>query len=404
MKYQYLNRNSFDTYLLLIVIFLPLLFIGDGLSKFYLIDKGVINRISLFIRILFEITIIAFLLKNINEKINIYLSLLALLFIVFVVGQFLIENENNFIENFISFNKYIYIFLVFLFFQKILRYSVKYQKKIYNLLILLFMVNIIFVLLGVVFEISFFKSFYDANYRFGYNGVFLAGNESSFVLISMISLLYFRAFYENGSKILVLLSIVASLLSGMKAVYAFILLLSFFHIFYKMKKINFLLLIPIILYGLSVVWEYLMSNEFQLLISFFMKTLETKGLIHMLLSGRNEILVNESILVLDNWNFLNFLFGGRDVVNYIMEMDFFDLVLFFGAFGTLVYCYLFYKSFIQELLWHNFFTFFIFSILTLSFLGGHFLTSPTAAMYFTLVILYFQNYRIKQYAKNTINK
>jgi len=147
-----------------------------------------------------------------------------------------------------------------------------------------------------------------------------------------------------------------------------------------------------------------MSEEFQLLISFFMKTLETKGIVYMLLSGRNEILANESILIMNNWNFLNFFFGGRDVVNYIMEMDFFDLIFFFGGFGSLIYIYLFYKSFIQKLLWHKFFTFFIFSILLLSFLGGHFLTSPTTAVYFTLVILYFQNYRIKQHEKNTINK
>ena len=405
-NYRLLRFNFFNIniYLVIILFFLLLLFIGDGVSKYLVIQGNSLSRISLVVRFLFEIVIITYLLKNIKRNTSIYISAIALLLITFVLGQFLIENENNLIENFISFNKYIYLFLVFAFLQKILLLSDRDKNKIYNLLTNLFILNMIFVSLGLIFELNFFKSFHDMDYRFGYNGVFLAGNESSFVLISIMSLFYFKAFYEDGSKILLLLFIFISMLSGMKAIYAFIMLLLLFHISYKMKKIHFLWIIPIILYTSSIVLEYIMSEEFQLLISFFMKTLETKGIVYMLLSGRNEILANESILIMNNWNFLNFFFGGRDVVNYIMEMDFFDLIFFFGGFGSLIYIYLFYKSFIQKLLWHKFFTFFIFSILLLSFLGGHFLTSPTTAVYFTLVILYFQNYRIKQHEKNTINK
>jgi hypothetical protein len=241
------------------------------------------------------------------------------------------------------------------------------------------------------------------NYRFGYNGIFLAGNESSFVLICMISFLYFQAYYENGSKLFLLVAVLASLLSGMKAVYLFVFLLGIFHLVLKFKKIHLIWLVPLSVYiGIQVI-DYLKSEEFQTLIAFFMRTLKNNGLLYMMLSGRNEILMNESIIILQDWTFLNFLIGGRNVILYIMEMDFFDLILFFGAFGSLIYLYLFYKLFVKKLLLHKFFTFFIFSILLLSFFGGHFMTSPTSAGYFSLVIIYFQNYRLKQDAKHIIN-
>ncbi|MBE0515393.1 hypothetical protein, partial [Sulfurimonas sp.] len=268
---------------------------------------------------------------------------------------------------------------------------------------ILFFMNIVFIFSGLAFDLNFFESFYDMDYRFGYNGVFLAGNESSFVLISMLGFLYFRAYYENGSKLFLLIALLASLLSGMKAVYLFVILLLFFHLVQKMRKIHLVWLIPIGIYATTQVIGYIQSEEFQTLIAFFMRTLETKGLMHMMLSGRNEILMNESVQVLESWTFLNFLFGGRNVLVFIMEMDFFDLLLFFGGLGSLIYTYLFYKMFIQKLIWHKFFTFFTFSVLVLAFFGGHFLTSPTSAVYFSLVIIYFQNYRLKNYAKHPTN-
>lgn len=395
------KKLTINNFIIITLLFIPLMFLSDGISKFITVQGSDVTRISLLVRLLFEVSIITYLLIYIKKTKLIYLSALAVLLVSFVTGQFLIENQNNFIENFISFNKYIFLFLTYLFFQKILFLKENQQDLIYMILKVLFFINIIFIFSGLAFDLNFFESFYEANYRFGYDGVFIAGNEASFVLICMLAFLYFRAYYENGSKLFLLIALLASLLSGMKAVYLFVLLLGAFHLVLKFKKVHFIWLIPLSVYPVFLIVNYLQSEEFQTLIAFFMRTLENKGFFYMMLSGRNEILMNESSLVLKNWTFLNFFFGGRDVVNYIMEMDFFDLILFFGAFGSLVYIYLFYKMFIQKLIWHKFFTFFIFSILLLAFFGGHFLTSPTTAVYFSLIIIYFQNYRLKQYAKNS---
>jgi len=391
-----INYKKIDTFMIILIIFLPLLFISDGVSKYLTVQGSNPGRIFLMVRLLFEMIIIFYLLKNIKKDIAIYFGALGLLFVFFAVGQLSIGNDNDFIENFISFNKYIFLFLVYIFLKKILYLSEEKRNFVYKILTFLFIVNIIFIFIGFIFEISFFESFYNMDYRFGYDGIFLAGNEASFVLISMISFFYFKTFYEDGSLLLLLASISASLLSGMKAVYIYLSLLAVFHIIFKMKKKYFVLLIPLSVYASGFAIEYIKSEQFQILISFFLKIYEEEGLFYMLLSGRNEILAHESNLVMKDWSLINYLFGGRDTVKYIMEMDFFDLILFFGGVGSLIYIYLFYKFFIQKLLWHKYLTFFIFSILILAFWGGHFLTSAVTATYFTLVVLYFQSYRLEQ--------
>lgn len=394
------KKLTLNTFVIITLFFLPLMFTADGISKYLTVQGSDFTRISLLVRLLFEVSIITYLFIYIKKTKFIYLSALVLLLTFFVIGQFLIENQDNFIENFISFNKYIFLFLSYLFFQRLFSLKENQQDFIYLMLKALFFTNIVFIFSGLVFDLKFFESFYDMDYRFGYSGVFLAGNESSFVLISMLGFLYFRAYYENGSKLFLLIALLASLLSGMKAVYLFVVLLLFFHLVHKMKKIHFVWFIPIGIYITTQAIGYIQSEEFQTLIAFFMRVVEEKGFLYMLMGGRQEILANEFLVVLENWTFLNFFIGGSMIEKYIIEMDLFDLILFFGAFGSLIYIYLFYKIFIQKLIWHKFFTFFIVTILALAFFGGHFLTSPTTAVYFSLVIIYFQNYRSQQYAKN----
>ena len=398
------KNNKINFFTTISLLFLPLLFISDGISKYFMVQGMDFYRLSLFIRMLFEVIIIVYILLHIKKYSLKILVGLLFLFISFLLGQMGIDNLNNLNENFISFNKYIYLFLVYLFFLHILKLKEQQFNRIYKLLEVLFLLNIIAVFSGLIFDLNFFESFYNMNYRFGYNGIYLAGNESSFVLICMIAYLYFKAFYENGSKIFLSIVVLSTLLSGMKAVYIFLILLILFHLFNKVKIWTLFFMMLILSFTSNYVFEYLSSNEFQHLISFFINTLEEKGWWYMILSGRNMILETESALVMNQWGIINYLFGGRDVTQYIMEMDLFDLLLFFGILGGTTYLYLFYQVFIQKIGKHAFFRFFIFSILLLSFFGGHFLTSPTTAVYFVLVILYFKNYRMKQHAKNTINK
>lgn len=391
-----INRYEIQikTILLSVVIsFLLLLFFSDGLSKYFTVIGDDFTRISLIARLLFETFIIGYLLYYLNRVTLNYMAILGILFLFFINGQLLIGNLNNLYETFITYNKYIYLFLVYLFFKAFL--NKENSKKVYNIMTSIFILNILAIFLGFIFELPYFESFHNMDHRPGYNGVFIAGNESSFVLICMISFFYFRVFYENNSKLLLFIAIIASLLSGMKAVYIFLVLLGLFHFFNRAKLKNILFLSPLFLIALYFIVNYLQSEHFYNLIEFFMVTLEEKGFFYMIISGRNTIVANEGAMILENWTFLNYLIGGQNIVQFIMEMDFFDLFFFFGLLGMILYLGLFYQSFMKGLMQYKFFIFFFFTLLTLAFFGGHFFKSPTTALYFTLVVLYFQNSRIK---------
>lgn len=397
-------KSRFDIFIFIISLFIPLIFISDGLAKYFLVHGVDFGRVTLFVRLIFEIIIVFYLRFRINlTNLKIFLLILTLLGMT-LLGQMLIGSNHNIIENLITFNKYIFIFIIFIFFKRLLGYSEKKKKFVFTILNVLFATNILFIFLGFIFEIEFFKTFYHKDYRFGYDGIFKAGNEASYVMISMLAYLYYKAFYEKGNKYLLVFALLASLLSGLKAVYAFIGILAIYHVAKKLKMIYLLLLVPIVIFSYGYLLEYIMSEQFQHLISFFQHTYEEHGLIYMVLSGRNEILAHESLEVMSHWTWLNYLIGGVDTSTYWMEMDFFDLILFFGIFGTLIYGYVFYTLFIRYPYVDGYPYFFIFSILSLAFFGGHFLTSPTAALYFTLTLIYLQNKKLEKNEKNIINK
>jgi hypothetical protein len=197
-----LKINKIDCYVFMIIFFIFSDFLADGISKYLLVQGNGFYRISLLVNIVFEIIIIFYLLININKTIFKYFFLIIILYICFIIGQLLINNLNNFFESIIQFNKYIYVFLIYLFLYKILYIENKKRLYIYrSLMIVIFLISIT-IFIGLIFNIVFFKTFYYANYRFGYNGVFIAGNESSYVFIILISFLYFKAFYERESKFL----------------------------------------------------------------------------------------------------------------------------------------------------------------------------------------------------------
>ncbi len=366
------------------------MFISDGVSKVLAIYGSSFSRISLITRFAFETIIVFWIILKVNYSIVKYLTFIFILLVFFLLGQSSIGNINDISESFITFNKYIYLFLVYLFLREIIQLSEAQCNIVFKLLYFLFFINILCVLCGYMFKINFFEAYYSKEYRFGYNGVFLAPNESSYIFMSMVSLFYYRAIYENKSKVILILSILASLITGMKAVYLFLILLLLFHAINHMKKKYLFILISfsILLFGYLI--RYLQSDEFKSLIALFIRLYEEKGLLHMLLTGRDDLLINESPLVFKKWTFINYLTGGVNIKIYSIEMDFFDLLLFFGLLGSILYVFIFFQTFINGLLKHAFAKFFIFSILALSFFGGHFLYSPSSAVYFSLVIIYFR--------------
>ncbi|HZY80883.1 MAG TPA: hypothetical protein VFE50_15270, partial [Cyclobacteriaceae bacterium] len=93
--------------------------------------------------------------------------------------------------------------------------------------------------------------------------------------------------------------------------------------------------------------------------------------------------------VLSHWTFVNYLFGGEDPMNFLVEMDFFDLFLFMGLVGFVIYFVLLFSTVFRFNKKQPFHLFFVTIYLTLAFLGGHFFSSVINAVYLCLICMFF---------------
>lgn len=382
-------------YTFIISFFIIAEFISNLATKYAYYNQQSFYRYSLIVRTIFEVIMIFHLCLNLDKKrLKIFIAII-LLFYCFIFGQLIIQLPDIY-ESFITFNKYIYLFIAYLFSEEILSLPYRDKEKIYSLITKIFILNTVFILIGVIFNISIFKSFPTMSYRFGYNGVFMAGNEASYVIICGLSFFYYKCVYEKTNSRLFFFFLLGAMLSGMKAVYIFIILLSAFHLFSKMKLKQIIKYIGFILApALLFTIYYIQSQYFIKHTAFFQRAYQDHGLFYMLVSGRNTIMEKEGSIILSQWTPINYFIGGQQISKYIMEMSFFDLFFFFGLAGSVLYLILFYHLLMKGLMKYKFFIFFFFALLSLAFFGGHFFKSPTLAMYFSLIVISFQSSKLK---------
>jgi hypothetical protein len=379
-------------YTLFVIILLLATLASDVVSKYLAVQGHEFSRASLIVRFIFEIGMLIYLFLHLKRKELVPLIFILILFVLVFAGQLIIGNSDKFFEHFVYFNKYVYMFILYIFFSKLLFLEESKKDLIFDMFKLIILVHIVSVFIGLFFEIDFLKTFYDKDYRFGYNGFIKAANESSIVIVLILSFLYFRVIFENGSKLLLFISIIFALLSGLKAVYAFIFLLGIYHALIEKSKLILAIIIIFFVYIFIYADDILNNESIQMFISYYFRTVEDQGWLYMLLSGRQEYLDLRLLELMEDWSFFNFLIGGQDITVYMVEMDFFDLFLFFGLLGSAIYLYLFYWLFVKKLLCERFFLFFFLSILSMAFFSGHFFTSSIGATFFVLVTIYFQNH------------
>lgn len=335
-------------------------------------------RVSLFFK--FFLTICFFLeLKKIR-----YITALAILTLIYMFSFFIFHgNDLNIVllvENFIIFSKYLFFPVTFLFFIKFLNDKeliIIYKKQFETI----FIINNIFIIVGALFSITFFKT-YMGN-RFGYNGVFLSQNVSSYIML--ISCFHFIGtslyFKENRITYLkLLLSLVAISLMGTKTVYFSLLLFFIFTLFLIRRKI-----ILIFLFFLILITIIGFKSSF---FSVFYDIYIEKDFWYSLTSVRSEYVESRFLFNLSNhWSFGNYLIGGSFLQSYkLVEMSFLDLFLFFGVIGVGIYLYLVYC--VMKDLIKNTYNLIVIAILFFaSFFSGHFFQSGSVSLYLAIFLL-----------------
>lgn len=280
------------------------------------------------------------------KKTSKILKILGLITTTFVVGQFLIKEPYNIaVElsqgNIYYFNRYIYL-LVFIIFINSIKIKRQAFIKTYTYFERFLYLNSVVIIIGFLFHIELFRS-YEYSERFGFSGLLSKPGEASFLYMTAIICNYYlwSLYRENIFLLKTILFITISLFLGQKKIFLFLFLLMLVHIIYKFKYRR----IALTALSSSLIIMYFFRNY--LIISiiklspFWEASYQQNGLLYVITSFRNVLLERAHIHVEENWNFLNYIFGGIKLGVYKTEFGFADVFFFFGIFGILYYIYIF---------------------------------------------------------------
>lgn len=373
-------------------------YFADGVGKILRRSGSDFYRYSAFVKGIFEIIILIFSAITINKsKLNIFYSILILTGL-FLIGQFFLSlnfKDLNFFENFNTLFKYFFLFIFALLAIDIIqmkRFPV-WAWKIYKNIIIL---NAGLILVGFILDVDFLRT-YEGPWRFGFDGLIVAQNEATFIFIFAVTIAYYRRFYQGINEYFFWIVLVASLFVATKAIYLFIILLFFYHLFIKVSLKNILIfglsfgLIGYLLFATLI--NAILLNSYEV----FMYVYRTEGLTYALFSGRNVFIEAKLLpLISEQWTIFNFFVGGQDVVAHYIEMGFIDLFLFFGFFGFILYLFVFYQIFKLLPFKGNFQIFFALTLGLIIATAGHFFESGIAGIHFIMMIIILRNYSLSK--------
>jgi hypothetical protein len=336
-----INLSDFNKQTFFFLSMFVLFLITDALNVIFpdIIPNDYPFRMSAFSRGLCLIILIsAYLICN-------YKKLTLWIIIVFVSINFLLFYQLTYALKdtlywSVNFGKIIFPFF---FFWGLIYLSNKDFKKLEKFFLFFIIVQICIVFLAFIFDWNIFWAYNKA--RFGYSGLIIARNEASFFYV-IAGRFIFAKWIETKQKIflLILTGIFASsLLLGAKAVYifiiSFIIYFFFFYISKYFKRKYLLILSCLAAIILLIIGAYITG-----LLDFFINFYHEKGLITTVFSLRNELFMERVPLVLDNWTFINYLFGSMNPAASLIEMDIIDLFLFAGLIGSVIYYFMLFNT------------------------------------------------------------
>jgi hypothetical protein len=376
-------------------IALVVFFISDGLNKLlFLITENDTPFFSpsLFSRMIFEIFAWLLISVYIDKKRFQFIESVLLLLIMYIIGLIFYlkdyEFDFRYFYHLSLFNKYLFTFCVYYFLYKLRESDL--IERLMSLCETIFVINSVFAIAGAVLKIQLFKSYPFFDYRFGYNGIIPAVNESSLFYFIALSYLYYKKFILKRDLGISYSIIVAALIVGTKAMYLFIVTLIIFHFLRTSTlKARIMAIAGIsIMTAVATWWYYSSYSEF--VVGYFTHLINEKGVFSALVSGRDEYFRTKFFENMQLWNSVNYLFGGQDQLRFLIEMDLFDVFLFFGIIGTSLYFILIFSSIFNLNFKKKFNLFFVCIYFILAALGGHFFASAVNALYLVIFCLFLQ--------------
>ena len=249
------------------------------------------------------------------------------------------------------------------------------QDKTYDYFNVFIVLVIFTTFLGWLFDIDYFKTY--SNSRFGYMGVLPKSITASFFYI--FSILYL---FKKRSYLLLIITLIASFLLGTKSVLLFVgMFLVYVTITKKKYKLASLLLI--LLFFLRVRILEITKEIWYPFYTLYEKT----SFITSLTSYRSDIFLELATMYIERWSFLNYIFGGRFVVNDLFEMALFDSIAFFGVVGGIAYNIIYIQT-IKFKVENKLLFFAIFAVLLIASLAGQYFLNSSIVFYSILIFYY----------------
>lgn len=325
----------------LVVLFVLLLFVEGGYKLLYRFGHPELRISSWFKFGLQLFCIFKILIADYKKLIPI-----AILGIIFLIGQLGFVPKELLIKNIGFLDRYIFILLIFIYTS-----TLKELDRYYPLLQKFFEVFIIFnsvlIILAVVFEIPFLRTYRGE--RFGYDGLIIRSGAASYIYwIALYYLTHQCIVLKKKKYASLILVCIASFLIGTKSIFIgyFFILLYFFirENWYRKTWLTILLALSLValLYFFKPLVEYASS-----LSTTFGCVYEDHGITGVMFSMRDIHLMDELLpFVQSNWSWRNYLFGGGYDMHWRSQFGVFDLLYFFGIIGTIVYFLIFWRLFV----------------------------------------------------------
>lgn len=268
-----------------------------------------------------------------------------------------------------------------------------------KLLYAVVVINFICIILGMVFDIKVFSTYY---FRAGYNGFFKGTSEASYFY--MFALVYFfQNRVDKYAKICLLICLISAFLVGSKTLILFVVgMLFILGLKYVIKWMNktasagkkfgiiltaFLTMCVIALAVLFVFEGVLTSN------SILNQVYVDEGVWTMLFSFRDLHIKEVFQTISQNYSILHVLFGGVFLLPRLTEMGLIDLLLNFGFLGAISYL-LILKTYFPKIKESNL-KCFLALILMVIFFRGNFLYHPSVVFLSSLVLMLVLNSHTK---------
>ncbi len=377
----------------IILGFLVLMVVGDGLNVLLMHSGSPFWRISILIRALAE-SYFLLLLANKRQSLYVFglsLGLLAVWLLgVATGGQ---TDDYNWFENLNMIVKLVFFFGCWETFRQFFRKDSD-QVRLFGLYEKIIMLQALFIIIGFIFRVELLSS-YGQEYRFGYKGLLPAQNEVSGFLIIAFFYYLWKLYCTRRGFVQLFVVLVAAFLTGAKAIFILPVALVFFlvrsFIRFPRKKVFYIIVgVIVLLMGIAVWQSDKILERLSPSLRYFSNEVRlghNPTLLSVITSGRSELVQ----IVFSDLTPGRLFFGGHDLAVSSTETDVLDVFLLLGLAGV----FLFYAFYLRVLFFHPRRRFsFVQILFVLTWLGistgsGHLVFSAVNGPYLAILILAF---------------